>query len=165
MVLAGDLGATHARLAMTTLSGQPEAESSTEMDIADGPDRVLATLIEQFHEMLLSHGRSPKDVRAIGIGVPGPVEFATGTVVQPPIMPGWDGVVVPEVLAEQFEVPIFVDNDVNIMGLGEYWSRRLVNEQLLFVKVATGIGCGIISNGEATSVWRWTKTSCARAAI
>jgi predicted NBD/HSP70 family sugar kinase len=118
------------------------------MDIADGPDRVLATLIEQFHEMLLSHGRSPKDVRAIGIGVPGPVEFATGTVVQPPIMPGWDGVVVPEVLAEQFEVPIFVDNDVNIMGLGEYWSRRLVNEQLLFVKVATGIGCGIISNGE-----------------
>jgi predicted NBD/HSP70 family sugar kinase len=148
VVLAGDLGATHARLAMTTLSGQPEAESSTEMDIADGPDRVLATLIEQFHEMLLSHGRSPKDVRAIGIGVPGPVEFATGTVVQPPIMPGWDGVVVPEVLAEQFEVPIFVDNDVNIMGLGEYWSRRLVNEQLLFVKVATGIGCGIISNGE-----------------
>ena len=59
------------------------------------------------------------------MGVPGPVEFATGTVVQPPIMPGWDGVVVPEVLSSHFDVPIFVDNDVNIMGLGEYWSRGL----------------------------------------
>jgi predicted NBD/HSP70 family sugar kinase len=57
-------------------------------------------------------------------------------------------VVVPGVLSEYFDVPILVDNDVNIMGLGEYWSRGLVNEQVLFVKVATGIGCGIITNGE-----------------
>jgi predicted NBD/HSP70 family sugar kinase len=148
VVLAADLGATHARLAMTTLSGQPEAEGGTELDIADGPDLVLATLIDRFGEMLTANGRAPQDVRAIGIGVPGPVEFATGTVVRPPIMPGWDGVVVPDLLSEHFDVPILVDNDVNVMGLGEYWSRGLVNEQVLFVKVATGIGCGIIADGE-----------------
>ena len=148
VVLAADLGATHARLAMTTLSGQSEAESAVEIDIADGPDLVLAGLVERFHETLRANGRSPDDVRAIGIGVPGPVEFATGTVVQPPIMPGWDGVVVPDAISKHFDVPILVDNDVNIMGLGEYWSRGLVNEQVLFVKVATGIGCGIVTNGE-----------------
>jgi len=148
VVLAADLGATHARLAMTTLSGQTEAEIGLEIDIADGPDRVLADLVDRFHELLEKNGRSPRDVRAIGVGVPGPVEFATGTVVQPPIMPGWDGVVVPKVLSEHFDAQILVDNDVNIMGLGEYWSRGLVNEQLLFVKVGTGIGCGIITNGE-----------------
>ncbi len=148
VVLAADLGATHARLAMTTLSGQPEAEAGAELDIADGPDLVLAALVHRFGEMLKANDRAPKDVRAIGIGVPGPVEFATGTVVRPPIMPGWDGAVVPDLLSEHFDVPILVDNDVNIMGLGEYWSRGLVDEQLLFVKVATGIGCGIIINGE-----------------
>jgi predicted NBD/HSP70 family sugar kinase len=148
VVLAADLGATHARLAVATLSGQPEAELGAEIDIAEGPDRVLAWLVDRFHELLTDNGRLPDEVRAIGIGVPGPVEFATGTVVRPPIMPGWDGVVVPNVLSKHFDVPIYVDNDVNIMGLGEYWSRNFLNEQLLFVKVATGIGCGIITNGE-----------------
>ncbi len=148
VVLAADLGATHARLAIATLGGRPEVEEGFDVDIADGPERVLSWLIDRFHDLLQDHGRQARDVRAIGIGVPGPVEFATGTIVQPPIMPGWDGVVVPERLAGHFEAPVLVDNDVNVMGLGEYWSRHLENEQLLFVKVATGIGCGIVSNGE-----------------
>ena len=148
VVLVADLGATHARLAMVTLSGRFEAERGIEIDIGDGPDRVLAWLIDRFGEMLYDNGRSPRDVRAVGMGVPGPVEFASGTVVQPPIMPGWDGVVIPEVLCKQFDVPIIVDNDVNIMGLGEYWSRGLKDEQVLFVKVGTGIGCGVVSCGE-----------------
>lgn len=176
VVLAADLGATHARIAIATLSGQPVAERGAEIDIAEGPDVVLAWLVDRFYEMLQANDLSPSDVRAIGMGVPGPVEFATGTVVQPPIMPGWDGVVVPEVLWKDFDVPIFVDNDVNIMGLGEYWSRGLVDEQILFVKVATGIGCGIITNGEvhrgptappatsATYVSRSTRTSFVLAA-
>lgn len=147
VVLAADLGATHSRLALASLSGHIEAELGLEIDIADGPDRVLAWLVEGFHQLLADHGRLPRDVRGIGVGVPGPVEFATGTVVQPPIMPGWNGVVVPEALGEHFDAQILVDNDVNMMALGEYWSRHLDDEELLFVKVATGIGCGIITNG------------------
>lgn len=147
VVLAADLGATHSRLALASLSGHIEAERGLEIDIADGPGRVLPWLIERFHELLESSNRSPRDVRGIGVGVPGPVEFATGTVVQPPIMPGWDGVVVPDVLSKHFDAEMLVDNDVNIMALGECWSRHLEDEQLLFVKVATGIGCGIITNG------------------
>ncbi|MGA3215724.1 MAG: ROK family protein [Acidimicrobiales bacterium] len=148
IVLAADLGATHARLAMATLSGQIEAEHGMDIDIAEGPDVVLPWLMDRFAEMLDENGRSPRDVRAIGMGVPGPVEFLTGTVVQPPIMPGWDGVIIPDVLCKQFDVPVLVDNDVNIMGLGEYWSRGLRDEQVLFVKVGTGIGCGIVTNGQ-----------------
>jgi len=108
---------------------------------------MLAWLVNRFHEMLEEKGRSLQDVKAIGMCLPGSVEFATGTVVHT-VLRGWDGVVVPELLSRHFEVPIFVDNDVNVMGLGEYWSRGLVNEQLLFVKVATGIGCGIITHGQ-----------------
>jgi predicted NBD/HSP70 family sugar kinase len=147
VVLAADLGATHSRLALASLSGHIEAERGLEIDIAAGPDVVLDWLVKRFHELLEDNHRSPGDVRGIGMGVPGPVEFATGTVVQPPIMPGWDGVVVPDVLSRFFDAQILVDNDVNIMALGEYWSRRLEDEQVLFVKVATGIGCGIITSG------------------
>jgi predicted NBD/HSP70 family sugar kinase len=147
VVLAADLGATHSRLAVASLSGHIEAERGLEIDIAAGPEAVLDWLVKRFHELLEDNGRSPGDVRGIGVGVPGPVEFATGTVVQPPIMPGWDGVVVPDVLSRFYDAQILVDNDVNIMALGEYWSRRLEDEQMLFVKVATGIGCGIITNG------------------
>lgn len=147
VVLAADLGATHSRLALASLSGHIEAERGLEIDIAAGPDVVLDWLVKRFHELLEDNHRSPGDVRGIGMGVPGPVEFATGTVVQPPIMPGWDGVVVPDLLSRFFDAQILVDNDVNIMALGEYWSRGLEDEQVLFVKVATGIGCGIITNG------------------
>ncbi len=147
VVLAADLGATHARLALGSLSGNIQAEHGLEINIADGPGPVLNWLVHRFHELLEENGRSPADVRGIGMGVPGPVEFATGTVVQPPIMPGWDGVVVPELLSKHFDAQILVDNDVNLMALGEYWSRRLEDEQVLFVKVATGIGCGIITDG------------------
>jgi predicted NBD/HSP70 family sugar kinase len=147
VVLSAYLGATHSRIAIADLSGQIEAEQSWKADIGDGPDRVLAGLVDRLLSLLDQHGRSPADVRAIGIGVPGPVEFATGTVVQPPIMPGWDGLAVPAILREHFHAPVLVDNDVNIMALGEYWFRGCHDEQLLFVKVGTGIGCGIITNG------------------
>jgi predicted NBD/HSP70 family sugar kinase len=147
VVLAADLGAMHVRVAMATLGGQPEAERGIEIGVAENTDGMLAWLVNRFHEMLEEKGRSLQDVKAIGMCLPGSVEFATGTVVHT-VLRGWDGVVVPELLSRHFEVPIFVDNDVNVMGLGEYWSRGLVNEQLLFVKVATGIGCGIITHGQ-----------------
>jgi predicted NBD/HSP70 family sugar kinase len=65
-------------------------------------------------------------------------------------MPGWDGVSVPDAFAARHPgVPVLVDNDVNVMALGEYWtSWRHDVDDLLFVKVATGIGCGIVSGGE-----------------
>ena len=67
----------------------------------------------------------------------------------PGLMPGWDGFPIAEHLGDQFEVPVFVDNDVNLMALGEYgsvWRDRVAD--LLFVKVGTGIGCGIIASGQ-----------------
>jgi predicted NBD/HSP70 family sugar kinase len=67
--------------------------------------------------------------------------------INPPLMPGWDRVDVPRLLRQRFDVPVLVDNDVNIMAIGEYWSDwQALADALLFVKVGTGIGAGIISN-------------------
>ena len=91
VVLAADLGATHSRVAMTDLAGDVLVETRADIPIADGPDPVLSWLEETFDGLLGESSLSQRDVRGIGVGVPGPVEFATGTPVAPPIMPGWDG--------------------------------------------------------------------------
>jgi predicted NBD/HSP70 family sugar kinase len=145
-VCAVDLGATHVRLALADLGGVVLAETREELDIADGPEIVLGRVEATLGKLTELAGRSSEDLRAIGIGVPGPVDFATGTVVRPPIMPGWDGYRVPTFFAGRRDVPVLVDNDVNLMALGES-ARRPESPHLLFVKVGTGIGCGIVSEG------------------
>ncbi|HSJ50580.1 MAG TPA: ROK family transcriptional regulator [Actinomycetota bacterium] len=147
IVLVADVGATHSRIAVADLAGTPLAETRGDLDVAAGPDPVLEWVLERFRELLEHVGRSERHVRGIGMGVPTPVEFATGRPVHPPIMPGWDNFAIPEWFRERLDVPVLVDNDVNIMAVGEHWSHWRNQENLLFIKVGTGIGCGIIAGG------------------
>jgi predicted NBD/HSP70 family sugar kinase len=147
VVLVADLGATHSRLAVSDLAGTPLAEVAQDLDIALGPERVLDWVYEQFTGLLRKAGRKNGDVRGIGVGVPGPVAFSAGQPVNPPIMPGWDGFSIPSWFAEHYDAPVLVDNDVNIMALGEHWTYWRETEHLLYVKVGTGIGCGIVAGG------------------
>src|SRR5674476_1050547 len=71
-----------------------------------------------------------------------------GLPTNPPIMPGWDDADVPGMLRHLLGAPVLVDNDVNIMALGEHWAEFPDVDHLLFVKVATGIGAGVISDGQ-----------------
>ncbi len=148
VVLVADLGATHCRLAAMDLDATVLAETASRLDIELGPERVLGFVMDRFDQLLAEAGRGIDDVRAIGIGVPGPVEYGAGRTVAPPIMPGWNGVEIPGIISQRFPVPVLVDNDVNIMALGEYWTDwRNVHRALLFVKVGTGIGAGMIVDG------------------
>ena len=90
----------------------------------------------------------PGALWGIGIGVPGPVEFATGRPVSPPIMPGWDGYPIRERFAARYGAPVWVDNDVNVLALGEWRSGVAAgHDDVVVVKIGTGIGAGIISGG------------------
>jgi predicted NBD/HSP70 family sugar kinase len=148
VVLVADLGATHARMAITDLAGTPLAEAAEDLDIALGPTEVLKRVSVRFQKLLGRTRHSAVDVRGIGIGVPGPVEFATGQPVNPPIMPGWDGFDIPAWFADRYAAPVLVDNDVNIMARGEHWVHWRATPHLLLVKVGTGIGCGIVADGQ-----------------
>jgi predicted NBD/HSP70 family sugar kinase len=145
VVLVADLGATHSRLAVSDLAGTPLAEIAFDMDIADGPEHVLGEVHDRFEELLRKAERRASEVRGIGVGVPGPVDFPAGRPVNPPIMPGWDGFSIPDWFASRYAAPVLVDNDVNIMALGEHWSHWREVDHLLYVKVGTGIGSGIVS--------------------
>jgi predicted NBD/HSP70 family sugar kinase len=147
VVLVADLGASHARVAVSDLLGTPLAERASDLDIALGPEKVLQWVSEHFGEMLEEIGRPRDDVRAIGIGVPGPVEYDSGRPVNPPIMPGWDDFPIPEWFATRYSAAVLVDNDVNIMARGEHWMHWRDTRHLLLIKVGTGIGCGIVADG------------------
>ncbi|KQR51977.1 ROK family transcriptional regulator [Leifsonia sp. Leaf336] len=147
VVVAIDLGATHGVVALADLAGTITTRESRRLLIADGPEPVLDWALKAAQRLFAATGRPLADLVGIGIGVPGPVEHSTGLPVNPPIMPGWDRFDIPAYVRRAFDVPVLVDNDVNLLALGEHalaWPDR---SDLLFVKVATGIGAGIISGG------------------
>ena len=144
-MLVADLGATSVDVAVADLDGSLRAHVAEPADIAEGPDAVLGRVDELFQRCL--RDAAPEPVWGIGIGVPGPVEFDSGRPVAPPIMPGWDGYAVRDRFA-RYGVPVWVDNDVNVMALGEV--REGVargHDNVVFVKIGTGIGAGIIAGG------------------
>lgn len=157
-LLAGvDLGATSIDVALTTLGGEIIVHKGEPADIKDGPRTILSRAKAMLSELLDEQDAEPKDVLAIGVGVPGPVEQAAGVLRSPPIMPGWDRFPIRGVFAGEYAAPVFVDNDVNVMALGEHWGgvgRGVDN--MIFVKVGTGIGSGIIADGR---IYRGTHGS------
>src|SRR5689334_20306568 len=144
-VLLADVGATSAHLAVVDLSQRMLARIEVPVDMTDGPEAVLRTVESQLTRLL--HDTVPADVpvRAVVIGLPGPVDPTQGVPIRPPIMPGWHAYPVATRLSQTFGCPAVLENDVNLRALGE--ARALPADQvpLLFVKVGTGIGGGLVS--------------------
>jgi glucokinase-like ROK family protein len=148
LVLVAPLGASHFTAGVTDLTGRVIEYVEEPGDIAAGPDTTLAHLEELFDRLLARDTVPDAPVFGIGVGLPGPVEFASGTPISPPIMPGWDGYPVRTWLSERHDVPVWVDNDVNLMALGELRVGAARNQQdVIYVKIGTGIGAGLISSG------------------
>ena len=147
VVLGADLGATHALVALTDLRGRVVAEKAFAIDISTGPGPVLDRVVRTGRRLLKGAGRGRDDLAGVGVGLPGPVEHSTGRPVLPPIMPGWDHYDVAGHVSGALGGPVLVDNDVNLMALGEHATVYPHVEHMIFVKVATGIGAGIISGG------------------
>jgi len=148
LVLVAPLGASHFTAGITDLTGRVIEYVEEPGDIAAGPDTTLAHLEELFDRLLARDTVPDAPVFGIGVGLPGPVEFASGTPISPPIMPGWDGYPVRTWLSERHDVPVWVDNDVNLMALGELRVGAARDQQdVIYVKIGTGIGAGLISSG------------------
>ncbi|WP_225836857.1 ROK family transcriptional regulator [Streptomyces sp. NK08204] len=154
VVLAADLDTRHARAAVLTLTGEILAEHAGTLVVEDGPEAVLAELGSWFAQLLTKTGHRGEEVCGIGLAVPGPVDSVTGRVVQPPIMPGWDGYDITGRLSRAFTehtgapaVPVLVDNDANLMAYGEQRAGHPDCAAFVLVKVSTGIGAGVVVDG------------------
>jgi glucokinase-like ROK family protein len=145
-VLVIEMGATEGLIGIADLAGKVLESSNVNFDISDGPQKVLGTVQEGINKAIAKHANQ---LWGIGIGLPGPVEYASGMLIAPPIMPGWDRFPVREFLEKKYNVPVWVDNEVNLMALGE--SRAGAGRgvhSIVYIKIGTGIGGGLVYQGQ-----------------
>jgi len=143
VVLAVDLGQSHARVAVTDLLGSEQRRADLPLRIADGGAALLGPVLDHAAK-LLKAGRGERLV-GVGVGVPASVDPATGRLESVEAMPGWGNDEVTSTVSNRFRVPVVVENDARAGAMGE---SRSDDETLVYVKIATGIGCGIVIGGE-----------------
>ena len=150
LVAGVQIAATSINLGIADYSGRILVRHAESAFVKDGPVTSLGRVCSLLEKMSRGDGLTSRKIDGIGVGVPGPVDFSAGTVVSPPIMPGWDRYPIIETVQQWFPpANVVVDNDVNVMALGEVsvGAARGV-DNLIFVKVGTGIGAGIICEGK-----------------
>ncbi|MDG9678171.1 ROK family transcriptional regulator [Micromonospora sp. DH14] len=162
VVGAIDLGAHHARVGTLDLSGRVVQARTLPVRIEDGPEQVLGSLLAEVAALAATPSDptsagpvssastadgDPGALRGLGIGIPGPVQHATGRIVSPSRMPGWNGFDVAAFCAGRVDVPIIVDNDANLMALGAHRTAHSELDHAVYIKAGTGIGSGVISSG------------------
>lgn len=150
IVLAVELGSTHARWRLADFAATSLADGEFPVLIASGAEAVLGLVEASVYAALERLGLTMDAIRSCAIGFPAPVNFAEGHVTGPPNMAGWDHAPISELLSKWMSGPVVVDNDVNVMAWGEYDAKwRLENvHDMLFIKHGTGIGCGVVAGGK-----------------
>jgi len=157
-VVGIDMGATHLGMVVTDFSAHVLEEGEFPFSINDGPNTCLPKVDSILQELLKRSGISMRQVRAIGIGVPGPVVVEAGAVAAPPIMPGWDGYPIRSTLEDLWGLPVSLGNDAEFGALGEWASGAgRGTRNLVYIKVGSGVGAGLLLDG---NIYRGT-TGCA----
>jgi predicted NBD/HSP70 family sugar kinase len=147
VVLAVAIGRSRTHLAVTNLAGTIGAHTDIELDTAAGPDVVMPDLVKRLDALLAESGHAPSAVLGVGVSMPGTVDQVRGCSLDSPVMRGWDGVALEPYLHALIASPVLVDNDANVMALAERRGEYRSVDDLLFLKLSTGLGAGIISGG------------------
>jgi len=145
-VAVADVDTLASQVAIADLTGRVLAQETVGVRIEAGPETVLETVTERLMALLARCGRDPGRVRAVVMGLPAPVDFQRGWAVRPTGMPGWGGYPVADELRKRFRCPALVDNDANLMALGEAGHEQ-DGTPLVCVKISAGVGAGIVTAG------------------
>lgn len=148
-VAAGiDIGRRHVRVVLATLGYSIIGEDSISLPAGHSADEGMDAAAELFESVLREAEVDRDRVLGAGVGIPGPIDRRSGTVVRGAILPEWVGINMREDLAERLGMPVFIDNDANLGALAEVtWGPHGGTGNLIFIKVASGIGAGLIING------------------
>ncbi len=149
LTVAVDIGGTHIRVAVyepdsiTPFAQKKTRTRASEPGVFDRLDQAIEAIWQ------------PGNVDAIGIASPGPLDPHTGTILDTPNIPEWENFPVGPRLCETFGVPVYLDNDANMAGLAEWqYGAGRGHENLVYLTISTGIGGGVISNGQLLQGFR-----------
>jgi glucokinase len=148
-ICAIDLGGTKIALGILNFQGKIITQSTIPTPVAASPQKVILLLVAEIKKMLQKSGLQPKQIRGIGLGVPGQILPEEGLVVSSPNLPKWKNVQIKKPLEKFLKLPVFLDNDANAAALGElYFGSGVGVKNFLYVTISTGIGAGLILDGE-----------------
>ncbi len=148
-VVGIDLGASHFSIAIANFTSQIIDETETPFDISLGPEKTLKAIDNTLKEHLHLNNITLAQINAVGMGVPGPISSEAGTVIAPPIMPGWDGFPIRSTLETMWNCPVSLNNDAELGALGEWaFGVGRGEDYLAYIKVGTGIGAGLFLNSQ-----------------
>lgn len=109
----------------------------------------VALLIQLAREACRQQGCALPDIAAVGVSCGGPLDSTTGTIYSPPNLPGWDAVPLKEILEAEFGLPTMLENDANATAVAEHqWGAGRGSREMAFLTMGTGIGAGLILNGQ-----------------
>jgi len=149
LVAGIDMGATHLTVLLANVSAKVIAEREIPFDIAQGPTICLDQADALLKELLSGAKLQMKDIAAIGIGVPGPINAEAGMVIAPPIMPGWDRFPIRSALETRWGHPVSLSNDAELGALGEWaYGAERGSGNLAYIKIGTGVGAGLLIGGQ-----------------
>lgn len=146
-VIAGiDIGGTKIAVALEDLSGEKIAVRHLPTRVELGADAIIETIFQALAEMF---EENRAELIAVGIGCPSPLNIENGLVMSPSNLRDWDNFPIVKLFSERFKVPVVLDNDANTAAIGEYvYGAGRGYQNIVYVTVSTGIGGGIILNGE-----------------
>ncbi|MBB3713056.1 putative NBD/HSP70 family sugar kinase [Limimaricola variabilis] len=147
LIAVADLGETHVHFGLTDLDARLLIEDTTAFDIRQPPGETLDLISDGIGDLMSRLGGDGRRLAGLGLSLPAPVNFQAATVEGPSVMTGWDNFDIRGHLARRLPVPVMVDNDVNLLAISTVAGMQDRSAQIVFIKVGTGIGCGIIADG------------------
>lgn len=148
-VAAGiDFGRSHVRMVLASPGFKVRAEKFAPLPVGHLAAESITAAATMMNELLEESGIDRSQIIGAGVGVPGPIDHGTGTVIRGAILPEWVGVNIVLQLEQALKMPIFADNDANLGALAQVtWGEHRGVKDLVFLKIGSGIGAGLILNG------------------
>jgi predicted NBD/HSP70 family sugar kinase len=144
-----DFGKRHLSVAVSDLSHAVLAESTREMPEGYDAETGMQVATELVDRVLADAGIDRAAVLGAGMGLPGPIHSTTGTVGSSSILPGWVGIRAEDEMGRRLLLPVHVENDANLGALAEVtWGAGRGCSNVAYLKVATGIGAGLVVDGD-----------------
>jgi predicted NBD/HSP70 family sugar kinase len=149
LVAGVDIRMTHATMAITDLNARVLSQESFDYDPVDSVEEVFSRAAHTITALLKSARHSASKLVGIGIGVQGIIDYSTNTLVLSYNKKSWQGKSLSTLLEKEFSVPVYVENDVKTMALGEYLlGAAQRTKDFVHVWVGEGVGAGIMINGQ-----------------
>jgi predicted NBD/HSP70 family sugar kinase len=145
VLLTGAIGRSRTQLGVCDLDGVVLAASDLDQEVGPSAEQLMPQVVAGFVALLEEIGRPASAVRAVGLSIPGTVDYERGASLASPIMTGWDGVELAGFVRDLTRAPVYVDNDANVMALSERRGLLEQHRDLVFLKASTGIGMGIVT--------------------